>query len=111
MSLTLLIESNTRTPPQPAKTEPNPARFKVTHVEKQGKENWQTKHLPAEARDDFENMIVPLVRLRAGALSNPWRALKVDEVQALVDDVYGAGKYKVTEDGAFFRLVRNSCQL
>ena len=109
-SSTLLIESNAWAP-QLVKIEPNPVTSKATHVEKQGKENWQTKHLPAEARDDFENMIAPLVRLKAGALSNPWQALQVDEVQGLVDDVYGAGKYKVTGDGAFYGLVRNSYQL
>ena len=106
-SSSLLIESNTWTP-QLVKIEPNVVTSKAAHVEKQGKENWQTKHLPAEAREDFENMIAPLVRLKAGALSNPWQALQVDEVQKVVDDVYGAGKYKVTGDGAFYGLVRNS---
>jgi hypothetical protein len=104
LSSTLLIEANTRTP-QLVKVEPNPVTSTATHVEKQAKENWQTKHLPAEARDDFENMIAPLVRLKAGALSNPWQGLQIDDVQALVDDIYGAGKYKVTGDGAFYGLV------
>ena len=60
---------------------------KATHVKKQGKENWQTKHLPTEAHNNFENLITPLVRLNAGALSNPWQALQVDKVQGLVDNV------------------------
>ena len=108
-SLTLLIESNAWTL-QLVKVKPNPVTSKATHIEKQGKENWQTKHLPMEAHEDFENMITPLVRLKAGALSNPWQALQVDEVQKVVDDVYGSGKYKITGDGTFYGLVCNSHQ-
>jgi len=89
------------------KFEPNPVTSKTTHVEKQGSENWQLKHIPAEAQDDFENVIAPLVRLKARALSDPWKALEIDEIQAFVGVVYGGKKYTVTEDGPFYGLVRD----
>lgn len=100
--LTLLIESDVQRS-QLVKIKPN--LVTETHVRKQGSENWALKHLPLAVRDDFENCLAPLVRLKAGALTDPWESPKTDDLQALVDNVYGSEKHTIKEDGAFYGVV------
>ena len=46
----------------------------------------------------FTEKVAPLAGKKAATL-DPWSNLNIDEVQAIVDQVYGAGKFEVKEDG------------
>ncbi|KAM6503689.1 hypothetical protein JOM56_000632 [Amanita muscaria] len=82
---------------QLVKIAPNPAVPKTQVEARNGDKKWAKRHLPKVAQDEFETVIVPLVRLKAGTLE-PWDLLKVEDVQAIVDDVFGSEKYSVAPD-------------
>ena len=56
----------------------------------------------------FTNEVAPLASstVATQARVDPWCNLKVDQVQAIVDDVYGAGVFEVKEEGPWLGLVR-----
>ncbi|KAJ7194143.1 hypothetical protein GGX14DRAFT_576630 [Mycena pura] len=65
---------------------------------------WKLSHLPEGTAERFTNDVVPLMRERLGTLK-PWEGLTVEQVQLIVDRVYGAGTHEVTAAGAWFGLV------
>ncbi|KIL55035.1 hypothetical protein M378DRAFT_182338 [Amanita muscaria Koide BX008] len=91
------------------KIAPNPAVPKTQVEARNGDKKWAKRHLPKVAQDEFETVIVPLVRLKAGTLE-PWDLLKVEDVQAIVDDVFGSEKYSVAPDGPWMNLVNARLQ-
>ncbi|KAM6489172.1 hypothetical protein JOM56_015342 [Amanita muscaria] len=82
---------------QLVKIAPNPAVPKTQVEARNGDKKWAKRHLPKVAQDEFETVIVLLVHLKAGTLE-PWDLLKVEDVQAIVDDVFGSEKYSVAPD-------------
>ncbi|KIL69005.1 hypothetical protein M378DRAFT_176566 [Amanita muscaria Koide BX008] len=82
----------------------NPVALKTLVEARQGARNWSLKHLPADAKEDFEVHVASCMRMKAGSLS-PWKSLSVSDIQMIIDDVYGEGKHKVTATGAFYGLM------
>ena len=72
-----------------------------------GDDKWKLKHLSDDANVQalFTDKVAPLARKKAAAL-DPWSNLNIDEVQGIVDQVYGAGRFEVKEDGPWLGLVR-----
>ena len=71
-----------------------------------GSNKWALAHLPDKKGPEFTELVAPLIRKKAGANMNPWENLKVEDIQEIVDQVFGKGKYEVTEDGPWYGLVR-----
>ena len=71
-----------------------------------GDEKWKLVHLGPDSRTQklFTERVAPLARMKAAAL-DPWNNLNVDQVQAIVNEVYGANVHKVAEDGPWVGLV------
>ena len=69
-----------------------------------GSNKWALRHLPAGTADRFSSEVVPLVCKKAGAL-DPWDNLTIQQVQDIIDKVYGVESYKVVEEGVWFGLV------
>ena len=57
---------------------------------------WKLEHLPKGSSDVFTKQLVPLAKSPAGSLS-PWEGLLREQVQELVDKIYGSGEYTVQE--------------
>ena len=81
-----------------------PQKLKEMH---DGNEKWKLKHLSNDTNVQalFTEKVAPLAHKKAATL-DPWSNLNIDEVQAIVDQVYGAGKFEVKEDGPWLGLVR-----
>lgn len=62
-----------------------------------GDARWKLGHLPPGTNKKFTDSVVPLAKLKAGTLA-PWAGLNHEQVQKIVDDVFGQGKF-VVEDG------------
>lgn len=58
---------------------------------------WKLEHLPTDTSEAFTSQLVPLAKSLAGSLS-PWEGLSREQVQKLVDKIYGPGEYSV-QDG------------
>ncbi|KAM6496627.1 hypothetical protein JOM56_007100 [Amanita muscaria] len=71
-----------------------------------GADKWTEHHLPSDAKADFKDMVVPLAKKRAGNLE-PWATLSTKDVQEIVDEVYGAGKFHVHDDDVFVGLTNS----
>ncbi|KAM6489963.1 hypothetical protein JOM56_014542 [Amanita muscaria] len=69
-----------------------------------GADKWTEHHLPSDAKADFKDVVVPLAKKRAGNLE-PWATLSTKDVQEIVDEVYGAGKFHVHDDDVFVGLL------
>lgn len=71
-----------------------------------GDNKWKLKHLRNDTNVQalFTDKVAPLARKKAAAL-DPWSNLNIDEVQGIVDQVYGASRFKVKEDGPWLGLV------
>ena len=92
------------------KIEANPeAQPKTLKEVRGGDDKWALKHLPEEARIRYTNEVVPLARKKAGSL-NPWDQLTAENLQTLIDKVFGKGQYRVTNDGVWQGLVRSICR-
>ncbi|KAJ7351611.1 hypothetical protein DFH08DRAFT_806327 [Mycena albidolilacea] len=65
---------------------------------------YKDSDLPSEAFPWFKGDVVPLACELAGTLE-PWLFLTVAQVQAIVDHVFGPGKYLVEKNGPWFELV------
>jgi hypothetical protein len=70
-----------------------------------GCNKWTLAHLPGKKGTEFTEVIAPLVRKKAGASLNPWDNLNVEQLQDIIDSVFGKGKYEVVEDGPWYGLV------
>ena len=62
-----------------------------------GDARWKLGHLPPGTDKKFTDSVVPLVKLKAGTLA-PWAGLNHEQVQNIVDVVFGEGEF-VVEDG------------
>ena len=49
---------------------------------------WKLEHLPKGTSEVFTNQLVPLTKSLTGSLS-PWEGLSKEQVQELVDKIYG----------------------
>ncbi|KIM49896.1 hypothetical protein M413DRAFT_43621, partial [Hebeloma cylindrosporum] len=57
---------------------------------------WKLEHLPKGTSEVFTNQLVPLAKSLAGSLS-PWEGLSREQVQELVDKIYGSAQYTVKD--------------
>ena len=89
------------------KVEENPTVPRRLKEMRDGDDKWKLKHLSEDTNVQalFTEKVAPLARKKVAAL-DPWSNLNVDEVQAIVDQVYGAGRFEVKEDGPWLGLVR-----
>lgn len=91
------------------KIEANPKAQLKTLKEVCGSDyKWALKHLTKEAHIQYTNEVVPLVHKKAGSL-NPWDQLTAENLQTLIDEVFGKGQYRVTNDVVLQGLVRSIC--
>ncbi|KAK2465808.1 hypothetical protein APHAL10511_002352 [Amanita phalloides] len=76
-----------------------------------GDDKWKLSHLglDAQVQSLFTDGVAPLAHMKAGSL-DPWSNLDIHTVQAIVNCVYGTGKYEVTEDGPWLGLVTQQLQ-
>jgi len=70
-----------------------------------GAKKWTLGHLPPGTAVQFTDLLVPLARIKAGRFERPWTGMHVEEVQELVDAVYGAQTYLVRKDDVWCDLV------
>jgi hypothetical protein len=70
-----------------------------------GCNKWTLAHLPDKRGTEFTEAVAPLVRKKVGASLNPWENLDIDDLQEIIDSVFGEGKYKVSDDGPWYGLV------
>jgi|SRR5882762_10381575 len=57
---------------------------------------WKLEHHPKGTSEVFTNQLVPLAKSLAGSLS-PWEGLSKEQVQKVVDKVYGSAQYTVQD--------------
>ncbi|KAJ6632008.1 hypothetical protein B0H10DRAFT_2426924 [Mycena sp. CBHHK59/15] len=69
-----------------------------------GNAKWTLQHLPPGTASEFTDEVVALARELVGTVV-PWARLNVPQIQDLVDKVFGSGKFEVTADGPWVRLV------
>ena len=62
-----------------------------------GDARWKLGHLPPGTDKKFTDSVVPLAKLKAGTLA-PWAGLDHEQVQNIVDVVFGQGSF-IVEDG------------
>jgi len=69
-----------------------------------GDAQWKLGHLPTGTDKKFTELVVPLAKIMAGTLP-PWVGLDYNQVQAVVDSVFGDGKIVVTDGDVWCGLV------
>ncbi|KAM6497544.1 hypothetical protein JOM56_008017 [Amanita muscaria] len=70
-----------------------------------GDDKWKLKHLGSkDVEEKFTNIVAPRARRKAGTLE-PWTNLSIDDIKAIVDDVFGPDVHEVTADGPWVGLV------
>jgi hypothetical protein len=57
---------------------------------------WKLEHLPNGTSEVFTNQLVPLAKSLAGSLS-PCESLSKEQVQKLMDKIYGSDQYTVQD--------------
>jgi hypothetical protein len=57
---------------------------------------WKLEHLPKGTSEVFTNQLVPLAKSLAGSLS-PWESLSKEQVQKLVDKIYGSAQFTLQD--------------
>ena len=62
----------------------------------EAEKKWKLEHLPKGTSNAFTNQLVPLAKSLAGSLS-PWEGLSKEQVQKLVDKIYGSAQYTVQD--------------
>ncbi|KAJ7255148.1 hypothetical protein C8J57DRAFT_1518076 [Mycena rebaudengoi] len=65
---------------------------------------WTLKHLPPGTSSEFTEEVVPLACELAGTLP-PWMGLSVNQIQTIVDKVFGNSVHKVTADTTWVGLI------
>ena len=77
----------------------------MTKKEAQGGDaRWKLGHLPTGTDKKFTELVVPLAKIMAGTLP-PWVGLDYNQVQTVVDSVFGEGKFVVTDGDVWCGLV------
>ncbi|KAG6907094.1 hypothetical protein DXG01_010543 [Tephrocybe rancida] len=69
-----------------------------------GSHKWTHSHLPHGTVDLFKDSVVRLARIKAG-MKEPWSGLTTIQVQEIVDEVFGDGKYQVTDTDVWCGLI------
>jgi hypothetical protein len=90
---------------------------KTQKAARDGAAKWTEEHLPddpigqlskADVKLMFAQSVVPLVIRKTGTLK-PWAKPSVSDVQAIVDEAYGAGIFTVRADDVWMGLVSVPC--
>jgi hypothetical protein len=68
---------------------------------------WRLGHLPPGTDNAFTNVLVPLAKAKAGEQVHAWSELGVQQIQKLVDEVYGPGCHAVVANDVWCGLVSN----
>ena len=77
----------------------------MTKKEAQGGDaQWKLGHLPTGTDRKFTELVVPLAKITAGTLA-PWAGLDHNQVQIVVDIVFGNGKIVVTDGNVWCGLI------
>ncbi|KAG6908414.1 hypothetical protein DXG01_004707 [Tephrocybe rancida] len=69
-----------------------------------GSHKWTHSHLRHGTVALFKDSVVRLARIKAGT-KEPWSGLTTTQVQEIVDEVFGAGKYHVTDTDVWCGLI------
>ncbi|KAG6806524.1 hypothetical protein H0H92_011025, partial [Tricholoma furcatifolium] len=69
-----------------------------------GTKKWNLYHLPQGTSDAFSDQVVPLAKAKVGALA-PWANLTIEDIQAIVDMVYGSGVHVVEAGDVWSTLI------
>ena len=69
-----------------------------------GDARWKLGHLPARTDKKFTELVVPAAKIMAGTLP-PWVGLDYNQVQTVVDSVFGEGEIVVTDGDVWCGLV------
>ena len=79
----------------------------VSKNAKNGAKKWKLAHLPdhPESETLFSNRVVPLACKKTGMLE-PWEMISVDDLQAIIDEVYPEKQYNVETGNVWFGLVQ-----
>jgi hypothetical protein len=87
-------------------TEPTKPSRELTKKElRNGANKWKLSHLPSDAdQDAFTKYVTPLAKIKAGTL-DPWEGLSTAQIQEIVDDVYGPGRFPVEDNDVWCGLV------
>lgn len=72
---------------------------------------WRLNHLPPGSDTAFTNDLVPLAKAKAGEQVHAWSELGVQEIQGLVDEVFGPGCHTVVANDVWCGLVSNEIHL
>ena len=70
-----------------------------------GNLKWRLAHLPPGTDIMFTNHVVPLSKARAGEQVHAWSELSVQQIQDIIDEVYGEGTHTVACNDAWSGLV------
>lgn len=68
---------------------------------------WRLGHLPPGTDTTFTNDLVPLAKAKAGEQVHAWSELGFQQIQTLVDEVYGPGSYIIEANDVWCGLVSN----
>lgn len=71
-----------------------------------GSKKWTLSHLPAGTSTAFTESLVSLAKIKAGTL-RPWSGLSCEQVQELVDGVFGERMHVIRDDDVWCGLVSN----
>ena len=69
-----------------------------------GDARWKLGHLPAGTDKKFTELVVPAAKIMAGTLP-PWVGLDYNQVQTVVDSVFGKGEIVVSDGDVWCGLV------
>ncbi|KAJ7246226.1 hypothetical protein C8J57DRAFT_1523784 [Mycena rebaudengoi] len=85
-------------------SEATPAKLLTLKTLRKGRKKWTPEDLPTGTARQFKDDVVPLARDLLGLQHNPWEPLSDDQVQGILDLVYGPKKH-TTEDPAWQGLL------
>ncbi|KAJ7246228.1 hypothetical protein C8J57DRAFT_1241711 [Mycena rebaudengoi] len=85
-------------------SEATPAKPLTLKTLRKGRKKWTPEDLPTGTARQFKDDVVPLARDLLGLQHNPWEPLSDDQVQGILDLVYGPKKH-TTEDPAWQGLL------
>ncbi|KAG6823564.1 hypothetical protein H0H92_009767, partial [Tricholoma furcatifolium] len=69
-----------------------------------GTKKWNLHHLPKGTSEAFTQKVVPRAKAKVGTLA-PWANLTIEDIQAIVDMVYGSGVHVVEAGDAWSDLI------
>jgi hypothetical protein len=66
---------------------------------------WHLAHLPSGTDSMFTNYVVPLSKVKAGEQVHAWSELGVQQIQEVINEVFGQGFYTVESNDVWCGLV------